>query len=174
MNSLVGHTSLQKTAKHHAKLNSFTDFTDSLAERWLIHLMVSRKGQYYVRNESWNVEEISKVLRVIINNLHQWGGPLLFLCSPIRMFFETVKWSAWSTSSSLALAVFRAYPHRCHLFGPEGFLAMCRKPVPLFSMTPLEWHELIPESSDKDASRNILTIIPAQLSSRSADSWTAT
>jgi hypothetical protein len=57
--------------------------------------------------------------------------------------------------------MFRAYPHQCHLFGPEGFLAMCRKPVPLFLVTLLEWHELTPESSDKDASRNILTIIGA-------------
>ncbi|KIM90298.1 hypothetical protein PILCRDRAFT_812043, partial [Piloderma croceum F 1598] len=44
---------------------------------------------------------------------------------------------------------------------------MCRKPVPSFLMTPLEWHELTPESSDKGASRNILTIIPAQLSLQS-------
>jgi hypothetical protein len=38
-------------------------------------------------------------------------------------------------------------------------LNVIRKPVPLFFMTPLEWHELgTPESSDKGASRNILTI----------------
>ncbi|KIM89782.1 hypothetical protein PILCRDRAFT_812589 [Piloderma croceum F 1598] len=49
---------------------------------------------------------------------------------------------------------------------------MCKKPVPLFLMTPLEWHELTPESCDKDTSRNILTIIPTQLLSLSADSWT--
>jgi hypothetical protein len=57
------------------------------------------------------------------------------LVSPVSLFSDPhVLWNCRrSTSSSLAV-VFRAYPHRCHLFHPEGFLAMCRKPVPLFSV----------------------------------------